>query len=203
MDTWRAVYLGTRELPQALNGFELQAFFSFDRAERAAIDARQSDAHRLGLALHIGFLRMSGRLLDTFQVVPPTLWRHLGQQLNVDPPEVASLRALYKRGRTLNDHHQRDSEILGFAWMSEGQRRALVSALRREVGRSVDRPTMLSFARQWMYEHRLFVVHDRTLRWMVAAASQWFEADLGEQIRSHVDATRLARWRWRSCRSWN
>jgi len=25
MDTWRAVYLGRRELPQALSGFELQA----------------------------------------------------------------------------------------------------------------------------------------------------------------------------------
>ena len=64
MDTWRAIYLGRRELPQALSGFELQAFFSFDQAERAAIGARQSDAHELGLALHIGFLRMSGRLLD-------------------------------------------------------------------------------------------------------------------------------------------
>ncbi len=195
MDTWRAIYLGRRELPQALSGFELQAFFSFDQAERAAIGARQSDAHELGLALHIGFLRMSGRLLDTFRVVPPTLWRHLGQQLDIDPPEVASLRALYKRGRTLYDHHRRASKILGFAWMSEGQRRSLVSALRREVGRGVDRPTMMSFARQWMYEHRLFVVHDRTLRSMVAAASQWFEADLGEQIRSHVEGTRLARWR--------
>jgi hypothetical protein len=30
MDSWRSVYLGTRELPQMLSGFELQAFFSFD-----------------------------------------------------------------------------------------------------------------------------------------------------------------------------
>ena len=195
MDTWRTAYLGVRELPQAPSGFELQAFFTFDRIERGAIDARQTDAHKLGLALHIGFLRISGRLLDVFRIVPSALWRHLGQQLDVDPPEVASLRALYKRGRTLYDHHRRASEILGFAWMSEGQRRSLVSALRREIGRGVDRAALMSFARQWLYEHWLFVAHARTLRSMVAASSQWFEADLGEQIGGQLDATRLARWR--------
>jgi hypothetical protein len=81
MDTWRSVFLGARELPHVLSGFELQAFFSFDRAEREAIDARQSDPHRLGLALPIGFLPMSGRLLDTFRTVPsnaPRLFPYLG-----------------------------------------------------------------------------------------------------------------------------
>jgi hypothetical protein len=160
MDTWRTIYLGTRELPQMLSGFELQAFFSVDRTERAAIESRQSDAHKLGLALHIGFLRMSGRLLNAFRIVPPALWRHLGQQLDIDPPEVASLRALYKRGRTLYDHHELASQLLGFGWMREGQRRALVFALRSEVHRSVDRPSMMRFARQWLYEHGLFVAQE-------------------------------------------
>jgi hypothetical protein len=31
----------------------------------------------LGPALQIGFLRMSGRLLDALRIVPPTLWRNL------------------------------------------------------------------------------------------------------------------------------
>jgi hypothetical protein len=137
METWRSVYLGVRELPVTLSGFELQAFFTFDQSERAAIDAWQTDAYKLGLALHIGFLHMSGRLLDAFRIVPSALWRHLGEHLGIVPPEVASLRSLYKRGRTLYDHHRRASKILGFAWMSEGQRRSLVSALRREIGLGV------------------------------------------------------------------
>ena len=34
----------------------------------------------LGLALQIGFLRMSGRLLDAVRIIPPLLWRHLGER---------------------------------------------------------------------------------------------------------------------------
>jgi hypothetical protein len=59
-----------------------QAFFTFECAEREVIDARRGNPFKLGLALHIGFRRMSGRLLSTFQAVP-ALWRHLG---NAQPP---------------------------------------------------------------------------------------------------------------------
>lgn len=71
MQGWQTTYLGMRELPRDISGFELQAFFTFSPTERALIEARRGDAHKLGLALHIGFLRMSGRLLDAFRIVPP------------------------------------------------------------------------------------------------------------------------------------
>jgi hypothetical protein len=50
-----------RDLPHDLSAFELQAFFTFSRAEHELIQARRGDSLKLGLALHIGFLRMSGR----------------------------------------------------------------------------------------------------------------------------------------------
>src|SRR3546814_18574787 len=78
----------------------MKAFFTFDGAERDAINARRGDSHKLGLALHIGFLRMSGRLLGAFRVIPVALWRHLGNELGIAAPEVASLRAMYERGRS-------------------------------------------------------------------------------------------------------
>ena len=91
MHGWQTTYLGMRELPRDISGFELQAFFTFSPAERALIDARRNNAHKLGLALHIGFLHMSGRLLDAFRIVPPGLWRHLGNELGVDAPELVLL----------------------------------------------------------------------------------------------------------------
>ncbi len=63
MQDWQTTFLGMRELPRDISDFEMKAFFTFDGAEREAINARRGDAHKLGLALHIGFLRMSGRLL--------------------------------------------------------------------------------------------------------------------------------------------
>jgi len=53
------------------------------------------------LALQIGFLRMSGRMLDAVRIVPPTLWRHLGEHLGVTAPDLASLKAMYQRPKTL------------------------------------------------------------------------------------------------------
>ena len=94
MQGWQTTFLGMRELPRDISDFEMKTFFTFDGTERQAIDARRGDAHKLGLALHIGFLRMSGRLLYAFRVVPVALWRHLSEELSIATPDVDSLRTL-------------------------------------------------------------------------------------------------------------
>src|SRR5450755_1817847 len=124
MQGWQTTYLGLRDLPRELSAFELQAFFSFGRDELEVIARRRGDNHKLGLALHIGFVRMSGRPLNSVRAVPAVLLRHLGSVLGIETPDLASLRALYARGRTLFDHQQQACEVLGFAWMTEHQRRA-------------------------------------------------------------------------------
>jgi hypothetical protein len=194
MQGWHTTYLGMRELPREISTFEMEAFFTFECAEREVIDARRSNPLKLGLALHIGFLRMSGRLLNTFRVVPPTLWRHLGNELGIDAPEVASLRAMYGRDRTLFDHQQVACTTLGFRWMSKHQRRALVRELRNEVARCADREQLLVRARQWLYEHRLLIVHNRAIRTLIAAALTQFEAEMGAGIRMVVQQATRERW---------
>ena len=139
MQSWHTTYLGLRELSREISTFELQSFFTYSRTERELINARRSNAHKLGLALHIGFLRLSGRLLNSVRIVPTTLWRHLGDEIGITAVELASLRALYVRGRTLFDHQQLACDVLGFHWMTEHQRRALVRTLRDEVARCADR----------------------------------------------------------------
>jgi hypothetical protein len=113
---------------------------------------------------------MSGRLLDAVRVVPLALWRHLGSELGLDAPEIASLRAMYGRGRTLFDHQRVACDVLGFRWMSEHQRHALVRLLSDEVSRCADREQLLVVARRWLYEHRLLIVHDRATRTLIVTA---------------------------------
>ena len=148
MQSWQSTYLGMREMPREISAFEMKAFFTFESTGRQLIDARRGDAHKLGWALHIGFLRMSGRLLDAFRVVPGTLWHHLGRELGIEAPDIASMRALYGRDKTLFDHQQVACAALGFRWMSEHQRRALVRELREAVSRCADRDQLLIRARQ-------------------------------------------------------
>ena len=73
MQGWQTTYLGLKELPREISGFELQYFFTFGRPEREVIDGRRGAIHRLGLALHIGFLRMTERTLDAVRIVPKAL----------------------------------------------------------------------------------------------------------------------------------
>ena len=195
MQTWQSVFLGARELSRGLSEFELQAFFTYNEAEREVIAARRQPTHRLGLALHIGFLRMCGRPLDAFRIVPGNLWRHLGAQVNVTAPDLASLRALYHRGRTLYDHQLCACDLLGFRWMTEHQRRYLVSVLREELKHTIDRDRLLLFTRRWLYERQLIIVHDRMLRRMIAASVQQFERELAASIYASVGVAQRARWR--------
>jgi len=76
MNDWQSTYLGRGALPRDLSGFEIEAFFTYSESERHVIDdERRSPALKLALALQIGFLRMTGRLLEALRMVPPALWR--------------------------------------------------------------------------------------------------------------------------------
>lgn len=52
--------------------------FTFTAGERALIEARRGWSFKWSLALQIGVLRMSGRVLDAVRIVPPALLKHLG-----------------------------------------------------------------------------------------------------------------------------
>ena len=170
MQAWQSTFLGIRQLPKDLSAFEMQAFFTFSNAELELIQARRADTHKLGLELHIGFLRLSGRLLDAKRMVSATLWRHLVAQLGVASPELASLKALCAREATLMEHQRMACDVLEFTWMSEHQRRALVRMVRDEVARSGDTVQLMRFARHWLYGQKLLIPHDRALRSIITNA---------------------------------
>jgi hypothetical protein len=182
-------------LPRDLSAFEIEASFNFSDAERRVIEDRRGPALKLALALQIGFLRMTGRLLEAVRIVPPALWRHLGEQLGVAAPDLASLRSMYQRRRTLFEHQEVACETLGFHWLSEAQRRALVRVLRGELSRTSARQRLLQLARRWLYEHRLIVLRDRDLRTMIIKAIREHEAGLARTIIEGVDPPLLAQWR--------
>lgn len=121
-----------------LCGFEIEAFFTYSEPERRVIDdERRTPALKLALAPQIGFLRMTGRLLEALRVVPLGLWRHLGTQFGIEPPELASLRTMYRRRRTLFEQEDLACAVLGFHAETEAQRRTLARAINAELSRIV------------------------------------------------------------------
>ena len=195
MNDWQSTCLGRRSLPRDLSDFEIEAFFTFSEAERRVIEERRSPVLKLALALQIGFLRMSGRLLEAVRIVPPSLWRHLGEQLGVAAPDLASLRSMYHRRRTLFEHQEVACETLGFHWLSNAQRGALVRVVRDELRRTFDRQRVLQFARRWLYDHRLIVLRERELRALILQALRQYEAKLAAEIVAAVELQQLSAWK--------
>jgi hypothetical protein len=98
MNDWLSTYLGRGALPRDLSGFEIEAPFAYAESERRVIDDERRTADlKPAWALQIGFLCMTGRLLEALRVVPPALWRHLGAQFDIEAPDLASRRAMYRR----------------------------------------------------------------------------------------------------------
>ena len=70
MENWRERYLGIEAIPDTLTEAEIEFFFRLDPNGRRFVESRCRPMTRLGLVLHIGFLRMSGRHLPAFERVP-------------------------------------------------------------------------------------------------------------------------------------
>jgi Domain of unknown function (DUF4158) len=100
----RHQFPGIRHQYLDLTEFEIRYFFTFTPHEREAILSRYGDHHRLAAAVHLGFIKMTGRTLDAFDPLPMSVLRHLSTDLGLPIPELTTLRALYNRRQTLLDH---------------------------------------------------------------------------------------------------
>ncbi|MFJ3319037.1 Tn3 family transposase [Herbaspirillum huttiense] len=195
MDHWHAPYLGLRHIPAELNEFELNTFFTFSVKERALINDRRRDLYKLALALHLGFVRMTGRTLDAYKQIPKALWTHVGEQLEIAPPDIGTLRSLYDtRPRTLVDHQQLAYQTLGFGSMTEHQRRYLVRWLKETLVGRPDTSTLLMQVKCWLYEHRILIAHDRLLKRVIAEAIRSHEAFLEKALLLSVGNATITEW---------
>lgn len=194
MQPWQLAFLGQHELPRELTSFELHYFFSFNDAERQTIRTRRRPLNQLGAALHLGFMKMSGCSLNTFEMVPRKLLAHLGRELEMDVPSVTSVRALYSRRSTLFEHQRWAAETLGFRPSNEHQRRALTGVIKQESYKALTSAQLVTFARRWCYEHKLLIPGERTLNDLVRTAIPKAEQELLRTIEQTIPAAQRAQW---------
>lgn len=195
MEHWRSPYLGLRDIPAGLNEFELTTFFSYSAAELATVRSLRKPLHRFGLALHMGFIRMSGRTLDAVDRIPKMLWSHLGAQIGIDPPAMGTLRSLYiDRIRTLSEHQQQAYRALGFQQMTEHQRRYVVRWLRETLVSRSDQTSLLPALKRWLYDHRILQIAPRELKSLIATAQRDHEAQLLKALELRYGQQKLQTW---------
>ena len=74
MEIWRQQYLGLESVPASLTNAEIDFFFTPSDQAWQIIARRRSSLSRMGLIIHIGFLRMTGRSLSTVDLIPSPIF---------------------------------------------------------------------------------------------------------------------------------
>lgn len=75
---WEQRYLGFGAFPEALSPLEIEHFFTASAGEAVAISGRRTPVNRMAFALQLGFLKMTGRTLNSVEIVPSAVLDHLG-----------------------------------------------------------------------------------------------------------------------------
>ena len=191
MNRWEHRYLGEERFPNTLSTLEIEHFFALDERELASVRERRGPLNRLALALQIRFLKITGRTLNSVELVPPEILDHLGRQLDCVPPQIASIRAFYRRRhRTLFEHHASALRLLGRSEITPHAERGLVAYLRREAAAVFDHAKLIARARSWLVEHHYLLLRERDIRRLVIAAQRHHEQVLFKIIATAMPSTR-------------
>src|ERR1017187_7424230 len=195
MLAWHVPFLGWRRFPADLSEFEIAHFFTLKPIDIRAVCSRYKESLRLGAALQLGFLTMCGRPRLAFQPVPTDLLQHLGEQLTVPAPDIATLRAIYRRRRsTLFEHQTWAISYLGMRRFQASDGTNLMGLLTDVVRSGVFGDHLLAATRRILYEHRIVIPGRRRLSELAGHAATAVECDALEVIERDIPAAMRAQW---------
>lgn len=184
-------FVGLERLPSRLSTFDAEAFFSLTTEDVAAIKARfRSDRH-VGVALQLVFLRASGRTLDRLAAVPRALLGNIGSAVGATAPTIASLQSIYKRRSTLYEHQLWARTHAGICELDAPAQVQLREMLAFAAADASSIDELLRAAAQWLFEQRILLPAERTLRDFAREAF----AQVERQALAAVEA-RLPRSQW-------
>lgn len=137
-ESLRAARTGFEHMPADLSKAELFRYFTYSAEDRHAIFECRGRHNKVGFALLLGCVRLTGRFPLHFHALPDNLLAHVCQQLKVG----ALLRLDYaQRAATLYAHKERLREYLGLRYVAVEEQADLILACVREgvrAGRAPD-----------------------------------------------------------------
>ena len=195
---WQYQYLGNATLPSRVSQLELDAFFTFSTSELNKIRSRHKPNHRIAAAIQLGFVKMTGNPLDVLRVLPAELLKHVGDQLELPSPTIASLRAIYRRRpRTLYEHQAWGLDTARFTRPHDKQLAWLLSHLRTESRHAISVDHLVEAGKVWLYQHSFIFIGDRPLRDYARQAYAESEQGLLATIYLIVPAAKRKEWEHR------
>ena len=159
--------IGERAFSSPLSELETDVFFTLGPEEIAAVCDRRGELNRLGLALHLCVVKMTGRAELSTKMGPQAVLVHVADQLDVPSPNLASLRSLYRDRSTLFRHRKLAVELAGLREAGAGARSGLLQYLRQEVLATTAPDVLRGKVMRWLHARKYVVFSDRDIRSLV------------------------------------
>ena len=191
MEIWRQQYLGLETVPASLTNAEIDFFFTPSDQAWPIIARRRSPLSRMGLIIHIGFLRMTGRSLSSVDLIPPPVLACAARHAGMPAPQIATLRAIYRRRPTLFDHQNTAALALGLKLCGDQAIRHVTGFLRRQCGSVISRDELVRDARLWLYDHDYMLPGQRPLEKLAAVAQKFSLTQLKAAITKKLHPVKL------------
>ena len=132
-----------------------------------AICHRKDERKLFDDAADLGFLLRGDPRQNEGQIISARLLVTLDDQLlhprRVPPPRVASIRAFYRRRRTLFEHQESARQALGRGPLNDHAERGLTAYLRREAAAASDVSELVTPARTWLVGRHYVLPRDRDI----------------------------------------
>jgi len=179
-------FVGQEALPPRLSEFDLEQFFTLLSDDVVAIRAQFRSDHRLPAALMLLFMRVAGRPLDGFNVLPRNLLRKTAEALAVSPPSIASLRSIYTRRQTLSKHQLWAKTYLGLRELEPDDEAALTATLLAQAADASHSDDLVRSACQWLFTRRILIPGARRLQDWARGAFAAVEVQILSEVNAAV-----------------
>lgn len=185
---------GFESIPKDITRAELLRYFTYTEDDLAVINLCRGSENRIGFALLLSGLRLTGRFPYDFELVPPHVLTHVCSQLRLS--EIPLFLNYPNRRNTRAEHLERLRAYLGLRPFTEAEHPLLTAHVEQRVRAGARPHELLASTEQMLREQAVVLPGVTTLEHLLRAArlsveEQIFQA-LGLRIPTATKATILA-----------
>ena len=178
---------GFESIPQDISRSELLRYFTFSENDLREIRACRGAMNRIGFALLLSGVRLTGRFPYDFELVPNSVLKHVCEQLGLEVPLFINYPPGGRRP-TRHEHVERLKVYLGLRSFIEGD----TDLVRTHVGHCVHagiRPhELLAHAERMLRDHHIALPGLTVLERIIGSARTDIEEKLYEELCERVDS---------------
>lgn len=212
MASYRYKFLGKQLLPTRITEDDAAEYCTLSAAQIAAIpkpglvdeDGKPSRGRppldlRLGCALQLVFLAMTGRQAGSTDRFPPVIVSLVSKQLGVATAAIATIRSIYQghgnaRGsgeRTITTQRAWAREALGFQLFDDAIEEELTAAMAVRARDASTKAELITWAEEWLYQRKVVLPGDSTLEAHAGIAYRAIEDFALNVVKSAIKPVRL------------